>query len=271
MLKLIKYELRATARPILSLYVMLLLISIINHFFWRGEWGNGNDSTAFLVSLFGVISSLLFSFLICTVLALTAALMIQRFYRNLLGDEGYLMFTLPVPTWKLIASKAAVSALWTIASGIAVIAAGMIVSMSAEEILHNFGGAFWEMFSALLPGRLPPSEILFVLQIFFMFLLLLFDVILAVYAAIAIGHLWQKHRILGAFLAFNGIWILAVIILVNVLARVSSMMKPWFDSTGAVPGTLNSILAVTNCLGFAGAAICFFVTLRILSRRLNLE
>lgn len=268
MLKLIKYELRATARPLLSLYAMLLLISLFNHFFWTREVGSANESIDFLISLFGVIGSVLFGFLISAVLALTVALMIQRFYRNLLGDEGYLMFTLPVPTWKLIASKAVVSAVWVVASFIAIAAAGTMATMSAGEFLQNFGSAIRELFAALLPGRLSAAETFFSFQLLMMFVLLLFDVILAVYAAIAIGHLWQRHRILGAFLAFNGIWILAVVILVNVLYRISGVMKPWIGDD--VSG-INGLLAVINVMGILSAAVCFFVTLRILSRKLNLE
>ncbi len=269
MLKLIKYELRATARPLLSLYIMLLLISVFNHFFWTREVGSTNETIDFLISLFGIIGSVLFAFLISAVLALTVALMIQRFYRNLLGDEGYLMFTLPVPTWKLIASKAVVSAVWVIASFIAVALAGMMVSMSMQDIFHSAGAGLLELFAAFLPGGpLSPAEKLFSFQVLLTFVLLLFDVILAVYASIAIGHLWQRHRILGAFLAFNGIWILAVVILVNVLYHLIGVMKPWVDD--GVSG-INGLLSLVNCMGLIGAAACFFVTLRILSRKLNLE
>lgn len=36
---------------------------------------------------------------------LTMIVIIQRFYKGLLCDEGYLMFTLPVKPWQLIATK----------------------------------------------------------------------------------------------------------------------------------------------------------------------
>jgi hypothetical protein len=48
---------------------------------------------------------------------MTLIVLIQRFYKNLLGDEGYLMFTLPVQSWSHILSKLAVSMLWTVVSG----------------------------------------------------------------------------------------------------------------------------------------------------------
>ena len=41
--------------------------------------------------------------------AYTCVVTIQRFYKGLLGQEGYLMFTLPVKNWQLVFSKALVS------------------------------------------------------------------------------------------------------------------------------------------------------------------
>lgn len=35
----------------------------------------------------------------------TIVMVLQRFYKNLLKGEGYLMHTLPVPTWMLVAIK----------------------------------------------------------------------------------------------------------------------------------------------------------------------
>ena len=138
-----------------------------------------------------------------------------------------------------------------------------------QDIFHSAGAGLLELFAAFLPGgTLSPAEKLFSFQVLLTFVLLLFDVILAVYASIAIGHLWQRHRILGAFLAFNGIWILAVVILVNVLYHLIGVMKPWVDD--GVSG-INGLLSLVNCMGLIGAAACFFVTLRILSRKLNLE
>ena len=43
---------------------------------------------------------------------------IQRFYKNLLGSEGYLMFTLPVSTTANILSKAITAFIWIIATSL---------------------------------------------------------------------------------------------------------------------------------------------------------
>ena len=53
-----------------------------------------------------IISIALVSMLIAAAFVITLILTIQRFYKNLLTDEGYLMFTLPVSTGRLIWSQA---------------------------------------------------------------------------------------------------------------------------------------------------------------------
>ena len=41
---------------------------------------------------------------------------LQRFYKNLLSGEGYLMHTLPVRPWQHIASKLIAAVVWTVLS-----------------------------------------------------------------------------------------------------------------------------------------------------------
>ena len=52
------------------------------------------------------------------VMIVTLIIIIQRFYKNLLCDEGYLMNTLPMSVWKNITSKLVVASygIWS-ASG----------------------------------------------------------------------------------------------------------------------------------------------------------
>mgnify|MGYP006988889638 CR=1 FL=1 len=49
---------------------------------------------------------------IVAAVVMTVVLMVSRFYRNLLRNEGYLMFTLPVSAHALVWSKLIVSLVW---------------------------------------------------------------------------------------------------------------------------------------------------------------
>ncbi|MEI3280961.1 MAG: hypothetical protein V8R46_09675 [Eubacterium ramulus] len=63
-----------------------------------------------------MISGLIYGLLIVALMIVTIVMVLQRFYKNLLKGEGYLMHTLPVPTWMLVASKVISSLIWILLS-----------------------------------------------------------------------------------------------------------------------------------------------------------
>ena len=83
--KLIKYELITCGRTFLPIYLAILLMSVITGFSMNME----------IFKISGVSMIILFG-LFVSLVVLTIMIIIQRFKRNLLEDEGYLMFTLPV-------------------------------------------------------------------------------------------------------------------------------------------------------------------------------
>ena len=90
MLKLLKYEWKACARTCLPLYGVLILMSLISRILYVIP---KNTSLYFMLP---AISSMLYMGVMMAAFVVTAVILIQRFYKNLLGSEGYLMFTLPV-------------------------------------------------------------------------------------------------------------------------------------------------------------------------------
>ena len=87
MLKLLKYEWKACARACLPLYGAIILVALINHLLY---------SEAVPELLFGIpaaIMSMLYVVIFAAVFVATAVILVQRFYKSLLGGEGYLMFT----------------------------------------------------------------------------------------------------------------------------------------------------------------------------------
>ncbi|NMA55206.1 MAG: hypothetical protein GX952_04665, partial [Firmicutes bacterium] len=95
--KLLKYEIKATARVFLPLYLILFTMAIVNK----------------LISLIfplgietpKVVGMAIYSAILVGMFVATFVMILQRFYKNLLANEGYLMFTLPTVSWKLICSK----------------------------------------------------------------------------------------------------------------------------------------------------------------------
>ena len=113
--KLMKHEFRATGRIMLPLLGAELLLSVLAGLSVRGL--DRLENMGFLGVTYILTLSVFFLGLFA--LAVVAfVLMIQRFYRNLLRDEGYLAMTLPVSVDEQIWSKLLVSFVWFLAVGV---------------------------------------------------------------------------------------------------------------------------------------------------------
>ena len=113
--KLLKQDFRATARIMLPLYaavpVLGLFTNLITHLC--------ENQNSFLIRAISALVSFVFSLSLIAAVVTTVVLMILRFYRNLMTDEGYLMFPLPVNRHQLIWSKLLSALLYTAASAVA--------------------------------------------------------------------------------------------------------------------------------------------------------
>ena len=80
------------------------------------------ENSKFLNGIPVMISMAAYGITMAAVIIVTFIIIIQRFYKNLLCDEGYLMNTLPVSVWKNITSKLIVATVWNIVSlGVALV------------------------------------------------------------------------------------------------------------------------------------------------------
>ena len=172
MLKLLKYAWKACARICLPLYVVLILMSFVTHLLYSIPQN----------STFG----LLYMGVMMAAFVVTAVILIQRFYKNLLGSEGYLMFTLPVTVTQHLLSKTIIAVVMIALSGIAAfLSIGIFADMS-------FGTLFVDM----IKGVARSGGLLFGLELFALAVLGIAGMALFVYMCMALGHLAGKHRLL---------------------------------------------------------------------------
>ena len=156
MLKLLKYEWKACARICLPLYGVLILMSFVTHLLYSIPQ---NSTFGFMLP---AISSMLYMGVMMAAFVVTAVILIQRFYKNLLGSEGYLMFTLPVTVTQHLFSKTIIAVVMIGLSGLSalisifIFADKMILSM--DEVWQAFTGL-----SNLLPHS--GQEFLFELEL----------------------------------------------------------------------------------------------------------
>lgn len=108
---LIAFDLKNSARLLVPLHIALLIFTIL------GRITLGSD---FLMQMPDEIFALLVIFYVMMVIVvgvISSFYFIYWFYKNLFTDEGYLMHTLPVRPWQLVASKLTGLFFWQVIDG----------------------------------------------------------------------------------------------------------------------------------------------------------
>lgn len=256
--KLMKYEIKATARWFLPFYAALIIISILNRLLLQNTNLENNSIT--FSGIITTLSLMVFILLVVGLMAVTLIVSIIRFYKSLLGDEGYLMFTLPVKTWMHIVNKLLIAMLWSVLSSLCAILSIIVLIPTTE--LQGIDKAFaeLEMFFGKTGYITLPVMIIVTIALS----------ILQVYAAIALGHQFNKYKLLASF---------GMYLAINTICQfVSMLVLPAFGLVFLQNGTVQSVPVQTNvfflfitALSAAFGVGCFILTHQLLKRKLNLE
>ena len=143
--KLMKYEFRATAIYFLPIYVVLVLVSGLRYVVSLISQKFSNGFSAFS----GFSLSAIYLLLALGLAITTFIVIIIRFYKNLLGTEGYLMFTLPVSVEQNILAKLIPSVVWFFGSCVL----GMLTIAPAMGLRFNDNP--FTMFTGIRLGDVP--------------------------------------------------------------------------------------------------------------------
>lgn len=218
-----------------------------------------------------VLSVLLFSAAVFGGSILAFVLMIYRFYKNLMTDEGYLMFTLPVTTGQLIWSKMIVSAVWLLATA-AMDVLSMFISVfdsAAWRDIFQLPGLLWQQLReyagnlGLIPAEIVVLVLLAALVCFLKF-----------YAAIALGHSFTNRKMLLSVAFFAAFSVAEQIAVSAGLIGFASVGIPRSWLRGAV-GTMDYyaqlVLGGAILTVVLYGAVYYAVTYLSLKKRLNLQ
>ncbi|AGA69143.1 hypothetical protein Desdi_1654 [Desulfitobacterium dichloroeliminans LMG P-21439] len=264
--KLMKYELKATGRVFLPLFLAALAFALIARF--TGAFSAGQQwETPVIISTIMYISVMVGMFV------MTLIMTIQRFYKNLLSEEGYLMFTLPVKPWQHIVCKMLVSMFWVVLSFLIALCSILMIAYKAGDWGRFMGeaGPVWQEISDFLGSSLYLYSFEGILGVIFT----LASAILILYASIAIGHLFNQYRVLASFAAFIGLNVLTQIITMAITKILGFNLDQHIEINLAnfhsMQTELHTIIVLTLMIAALEATAYFFITERILSKRLNLE
>ena len=260
--KLLKYEIKAMGRVMLPLYAVLLFLA---GFLALNLRLGMNPAIRMIVDKFAVISGFLFVIGIITVGVVMIVMVVQRFYKNLLGNEGYLMFSLPATTLEHILSKGISSLIWILVGGAAGIAAGFLMVSIVSDV-PEFLRELQQLREMIFSDRM--GEIILVIVLLIVGIM---ESLCKVYAAIAAGHQFNSHRLLFSAVAYIVFGIIETVISLP----FSSNGVPFGKIVGKVVDATNLPPAGTMwiLIGIAliGMVIYGAVAWYLLDRRLNLE
>lgn len=263
--KVLKYDMKRLGKVLIPMYIITFLLSLLNLGASYLEEING---------IFNLISGTMMLFFVLSLIATgigTFAFSIQKFYQNLLKDEGYLTNTLPVKKSTLIASKVISSTIYMVITVVVIVSAVLIgfyrlhVWDGLQFILH--AGFLEQMMGMQEPWALICFSIMMVCS--YVMQLLFF------YLAIALGQRHNSNRLVYSFV--YGI----VLYCIQECLGVLLLLVVWLFNPGITEMLTNNVTPSVSILGaiYLGstlislitAGVYYALTVYIFNKKLNLE
>ena len=272
--KLLKHEFRATGRTMLPVYAAVVVLAVLANFSIRVI----DRSVHTLLTIFcGLIIA---AFVIGIIAAgiMTVVMMIKRFYTNYLKDEGYLMHTLPVSVHELVWSKMIVSVVWFAATFVVIWLVILLTALiqTGTSLAQFFAGfPSWAEIKAFMEQAGIRSGDLWVIGLEMLLAVVVAGLYtcLHFYAAMSLGHMFAKDKILLSIVFFVGIsFVLSLATTGYGSARVIS-----FEGSEAALETVQesfrfgkAIMGEMLAIELVQSAVLYIATVLGLKRGLNL-
>ena len=272
--KLLKHEFRATGRTMLPVYAAVVVLAVLANFSIRVI----DRSVHTLLTIFcGLIIA---AFVIGIIAAgiMTVVMMIKRFYTNYLKDEGYLMHTLPVSVHELVWSKMIVSVVWFAATFVVIWLVILLTALiqTGTSLAQFFAGfPSWAEIKAFMEQAGIRSGDLWVIGLEVLLCVFVSGLYtcLHFYAAMSLGHMFSKDKILLSIVFFVGIsFVLSMATTGYSAGRVVGFENGnlVLDSAPAAIGFAKGILAEMLLVELVQSAVLYVATVLGLKRGLNL-
>lgn len=267
--KLIKHEFRATARIMGPLYLVLLVTALGANLSTRGIL----ETPYPVLNILGALLVMAFVVAIMAVCVVSFLLMIQRFYKNLLRDEGYLMFTLPASVHQQVWSKLIVSSVWFIVTGVVVILSFIVMTLNVgflEALVH-----FTKRIVEDITAYYAINGTVFLLELLVLAFVGCIGFCLQFYAALAIGHSFSNHKFAWSvaffFILQFASQLVGSLLLLSLDAPFINRLLGSLDFrvSGMAAVHMGMGILIAACLVYA--AVFYVITTYFLKNRLNLE
>ena len=209
--------------------------------------------------------------LFVSLFVITIVVTIQRFNKNLLKDEGYLMFTLPVSSKYLVLSKYLTSLIWTFLSFVVAFLSFTIIFMIPTYKYFDFSyfiNEFNLLFSDMLNLNIIGQFFKVILLMIISYTIFIFNV----YLALSVGQLpiFNRFRNVSSFIGF-----LVINLLISYAQNIVSLFindaSVNIETIDYVTSIVSKGLNIAIIINLIIILVLFFTTTYILDKKLNLE
>ncbi len=214
--KLIKHDFKSLARLLLPVNLVIFGATVLASLSLTLILRRDVETPGLLGEILDVIFGLVVAFAVFAIIAaffMVPIVIFYRFYKSCIDSEGYLTFTLPVSSDKILWSKFLTAVFWVLISLVvgALCLYIFLVFGTAErglvnyEFLHGFSEAIDELGISL--GKITPKLGWTIAEAVVMILVTSFANILQIFLALIIGGaVAQRHKLLagiGFYFAIN--------------------------------------------------------------------
>ena len=259
--KLIKYDLKSSAKLFILLHAAFLLVCGAGRLFYMDRL-DFHAPAETLVAPISIISALGI-FLVSAITLCTSLLIMFRFYRNLFSREGYLSWTLPVSgiehLWAKIISGYLLSVI-----DVMVIFAGILILVTGRNVTEAY-----RLIAPEMTEVLGMSLGTFALYIFISSLIGCISTVLMIYFSICVGQLFPGHRVLCA-IAVYFITSFVVQIITFVIMTVFGLFDFYSTGTRAVADDILNMLIPNTVFALILAVIQYAAAHYIMKKKINL-
>ena len=263
--KLLKYDFRSMLKQFAFIWPAALALALVNHF----TINSFVTSTSAVGETTAGIAMLVYVAILIAMFVIALVFACQRFYKGLLGDEGYLMHTLPVKPWQLIGSKLLCAVVTTFLSvAVSLLSVLVLLPWEKETFQEIFEGLHY-VFTHL---NIQTVHVIAGFLEFCLMMMMSFAVgYLQIYLSMGVGHLFNKNRTIATFVAF-------IVINAVVTGLLGRFLSPAFDLVFENVSLIvdssarfHSVMWIAIASELVLCAAYFAGTEFILRKKLNLE
>lgn len=259
--KLIKYDLKSSAKIFVLLHAALLLACTAGRIFFMDRLDFNAPANTLIAPI--TIIAVLGIFLMTAVGLCTSLLITFRFYRNLFSREGYLSWTLPASGIEHLWAKIISGYLLAVVD-ILVIFAGSLILVTGRNVIEAYRPIAPEMTEAL---GMPLSS--FALYIFVFSVISCISTVIMIYFSICVGQLFPGHRVLCA-IAVYFITSFVVQIITFVIMTIFGLFDFYGTSAGYVADDMMLMLIPNTVFALILAVVQYIIVHYIMKKKINL-